>query len=108
MEWKIIIQMGFMTLGVIILLTVLIPQMEGALGLNIEPCIQYVNASSSAIKYVWGKCYIPTYSHYETNEVCRGGFIGIGQSCYESSEPHYESIRGYRCVVAKTGEACTD
>ncbi len=106
MEWKTIIQMGFMTLGVIIVLTVLMPQMEGAIGKNIEPCIKYVNASSSAIKYLWGKCYIPTYSYYETNEVCRGGFVGIGQACYESSEIQYESIRGTRCIVAKTGEEC--
>ncbi len=83
-----------------------IPNMEGAMGLNNEPCDLYTNASSSDIKYMFGKCYIPTYDYYETNEVCRGGILGIGQSCYESSESHYESFRGSKCIVAKTGEPC--
>lgn len=60
--------------------------------------------------YYFGKCYMEecTYRGYETKEVCRGGFIGIGMSCYEASESHYESYKICRtkCYIAKTGEKC--
>ena len=103
---KEIIKICFRTLGVVILIFYFFPQMEGALGIETSKCDRFTNSTSSRIKYIFGKCYLPTYSHYETNVICRGGFIGIGQSCFESSETHYESVRGYRCVIAKTGEPC--
>ncbi len=73
-----------------------------------DNCYEYTNISGrGAGSYFNGKCYLPNYDSYETREVCRGGFIGIGQSCYESSETHYESYRlRDKCIVAKTGERC--
>ena len=103
---KDIIKIGFSFIVTLAVIVFLFPQLMGAGGISNSPCDKYTNSTSSAIKYMLGKCYIPTYSYYETNEVCRGGFIGIGQSCYESSKTHYESVRGYRCVVTKTGEEC--
>ena len=70
-----------------------------------EECYQYTN-STSGVRYISGKCYITQYDYYETKNVCNGGILGVGQSCYESSETHYESYKYSICIVAKTGEKC--
>ncbi len=84
-----------------------IPTAGGLLGVgkNMEKCWPYTNVTGGG-QYIFGKCYFSGYNYYETREVCRGGFIGIGQACYESSETHYESYRTTKCIVAKTGERC--
>ncbi len=83
------------------------PNAEASLGRGelIERCYPYIN-STGDITYSFGKCYIPVYHHYETDKVCTGGILGIGQSCYESERTHYESFKTYKCIVAKTGEKC--
>lgn len=65
-----------------------------------------VYSNSTEATYVFGKCYVPVYDSYQTREVCRGGFLGIGQSCYESEKAHTEVIRGSVCFKLKTGERC--
>lgn len=103
---KELISIGLTSIGIIVLLFMVMPQIEGALGISTSPCDEYTNSTSSDIKYMWGKCYIPVYPGYETKEVCHGGILGIGQSCYESSETHYKSYKSYKCIIAETGEVC--
>ena len=97
----------FMVVMICVFIFYIKPNMESMLGLSdTSPCNKYTNATSSGIRYISGLCYIPTYSYYETREVCRGGILGIGQSCYESDEKHTERIRGTKCIIADTGERC--
>ncbi len=85
----------------------MLPNLQGMMGTgeNIEECYPYTN-STYGVKYIFGKCYVDGWKSYETHEVCKGGIIGIGMSCYESSEIHYKSYRVTKCYIAKTGEEC--
>lgn len=65
----------------------------------------YSNASD-AYSRSGSSCYVKIVSYFETREVCRGGFLGIGQSCYESDTFHSEGYTSYLCFNLKTGESC--
>lgn len=59
-------------------------------------------SNSTEASYFFGKCYVPIYHTYETNEKC--GLFGI--SCYETNNPHTEVIKDEICFRLKTGELC--
>ncbi len=105
-KWMLII-MFLPVIGFVVFMIWFMPTMEGMLGVGsgMEKCNKYTNITGDG-QYMFGKCYFQEYDYYETKEVCRGGFIGIGQACYESSETHYERYTTTKCIVADTGERC--
>ncbi|KKK90273.1 hypothetical protein LCGC14_2724740 [marine sediment metagenome] len=106
-DTKVILQMFFGIIVMVFLIFWGIPNALGGIGAEgyTSECDKYTNITNGA-QYMFGKCYFPEYHYYETKEVCKGGFIGIGQACYESSETHYESYTTTKCIVADTGERC--
>ena len=66
----------------------------------------FISNSTHGIVHSFGKCYYEIPHFYQTREVCRGGFLGVGQSCYESDNAYTESFSTTECFVLKTGERC--
>lgn len=65
------------------------------------------HTNSTEAYYVFGKCYVEKHDYsYQTRNVCNGGFLGIGQSCYESDTPRTVSRSKEVCFVLETGERC--
>ena len=60
----------------------------------------------TSVYYTWGKCYVEETHTYETKNVCQGGVLGIGQSCYEASEAHREFYSTTECFDPETGDSC--
>lgn len=69
----------------------------------------YTNQTQGHYK-VFNRCYIRvnTYQQYTEPIECRGGFLGIGQSCVELSQPKTKThVNTQRiCINIKTGEKC--
>ena len=67
---------------------------------------KYYKYNHTNVYYTFGKCYVQITHRYQTKEVCRGGVLGIGQSCYEASESHTKFFYTTRCFNPETGESC--
>ncbi len=83
--------------------------MDGGNKCDYSPFNKYSNSTSGANKF-FGKCYVSSQQciPYKTRNVCNGGFLGIGQSCYESDKERVECgwITKTTCFKLKTGELC--
>lgn len=72
-----------------------------------EECLFVIGEVEMWVGNVWrdgDKCCVGESRSYQTKEVCKGGILGIGQSCYEASEPHWESYVGTRCFDLRERE----
>ena len=99
---------GFNKLVILLIVLVIgIVLLEMNLGIisgKAEKCSasKYNPSNVSGGRYFAGKCYVPVYHTYQTNEEC--GLFGI--SCYETSEPRTKMFTTEACFQLKTGELC--